>query len=443
MSDEILWINHAGYELRADGVRIVHDPWLEGLAFDNGWALVSETRYRYDDFAGVDYIWLSHEHPDHFVPHVLRKIPPAVRATITVLFQRRRDRRVVDFCRDLGFAVQELDDGRRVVLKNGVAVTCGVVDDDSWLFVETSRHSYFNANDCIAPDWAAVAERLPRPVDVLLTQFSYANWAGNPGDHTSMAAFANAKLAEMDQQIAAFRPKVLIPFASFVWFCRDENFHLNEGINHIDRIYDRFCLAITTVILYPGDIFRLGEPNDASRAVERYLRDWNAHQRPLAIAEPPVALPELKALSERQQDELHKRNALWLLRPLAWLGYLKPVAIYLRDLGVGIRYSMFGGIVEEGIARTDCDTEFGSGSFANMLRNGYGYGTLNVNGRLLDLKPGGYRRLSPHFAVARQNEQGFGFPAMLLRDDYVMAHLRRVVRHLGGARLRKRNAISA
>jgi L-ascorbate metabolism protein UlaG (beta-lactamase superfamily) len=432
MSDEILWINHAGYELRADGVRIVHDPWLDGLAFDNGWALVSESRYRYDDFTGVDYIWLSHEHPDHFAPHVLRNIPAAVRATITVLFQRRRDRRVVDFCRQLGFVTQELDDGRRVVLKNGVAVTCGVVDDDSWLFVETSQRTYFNANDCIAPNWAAIARRLARPVDVLLTQFSYANWAGNPGDRARMAAFANAKLLEMEQQIAALRPTLLIPFASFVWFCREENFHLNEGVNRIDRVYERFRSTIATAVLYPGDTFRLGEPGDAESAVERYLRDWNAHQEPLTIQESAVTIDELKVLSQRHQDELRGRNALWLLRPLAWIGYLQPVAVYLSDLGVGLRYGMFGGILDDRVARSDCEVEFRSTSFANMLRNGYGYGTLNVNGRFRELKPGGYGRLSPHFAVARQNEQGFNFPGMLLRNDYVVAHLRRVVRYLAG-----------
>jgi L-ascorbate metabolism protein UlaG (beta-lactamase superfamily) len=43
--DEFLWINHAGYELRSAGVRIVYDPWLIGRAFADSWALVSETAY--------------------------------------------------------------------------------------------------------------------------------------------------------------------------------------------------------------------------------------------------------------------------------------------------------------------------------------------------------------------------------------------------------------
>ena len=111
MTDEIRWINHAGYELRTNGVRIVHDPWTDGLAFADGWALVSPTAYTTEDFSGVDYIWFSHEHPDHFSPALLRKIPEDARATITILYQKTRDHRVVDYCRKLGFAIQELEDG--------------------------------------------------------------------------------------------------------------------------------------------------------------------------------------------------------------------------------------------------------------------------------------------------------------------------------------------
>lgn len=48
MTNQIIWINHAGYELRIGGIRIVHDPWIDGLAFDNGWSLISPSVYKPD-----------------------------------------------------------------------------------------------------------------------------------------------------------------------------------------------------------------------------------------------------------------------------------------------------------------------------------------------------------------------------------------------------------
>src|ERR1700759_3968396 len=109
MPDRIRWINHAGFELQTEGIRLVIDPWLAGLAFNKSWALLSKTQYQPNDFAGVDYIWFSHEHPDHFSPASLRSVPAAIRADITVLFQATRDGRVAKYCRELGFKeVREL-----------------------------------------------------------------------------------------------------------------------------------------------------------------------------------------------------------------------------------------------------------------------------------------------------------------------------------------------
>jgi UDP-MurNAc hydroxylase len=422
MSDTIRWINHAGYELRAGATCIVHDPWLQGLAFSKGWALLSPTAaVSFDD---VDYIWISHEHPDHFSPASLKEIAPHDRGRITVLYQQTRDGRVLEFCRKLGFQVQELPDRQRVPLRDGIAITCGRSGGDSWSFLETPEHTYFNANDCVTVPWRKVAGSLTRPVDVLLTQFSYANWVGNPGENSLMALAAVEKIEEMQNQIAALRPKMMVPFASYVWFCREDNFHLNEEANRIDRIFAQFRELLPTVILYPGDIWRVGEDFDSERSVERYLADWRSHGAPLALPDESRNLAEIDALSERQQAALKKKNTLWPLRALAYFGYLAPIGIYLWDLQIGIKYSMFGGVLASGIERGKCDLEISSDSFAAMLANGYGYATLLVNGRLRELTPGALRALGRHFAVAAQNERGNSFPGMLLQLDYLRPRFR-------------------
>src|SRR5690348_5148883 len=105
---KITWVNHASFVASSDGVSLICDPWIEGPASDNGWSLLSKTRFRYEDFAGISHIWFSHEHPDRFSPPNVREIPSDLRKNITVLFHETRDKRVLKFCKSLGFNTEEL-----------------------------------------------------------------------------------------------------------------------------------------------------------------------------------------------------------------------------------------------------------------------------------------------------------------------------------------------
>ncbi|MBK6706223.1 MAG: MBL fold metallo-hydrolase [Sphingomonadales bacterium] len=427
MTAEITWINHAGFELTAGGLKIVHDPWLVGTAFDNGWSLLSKTVFNADDFADVDYIWFSHEHPDHFSVPSIKSIPQEYRGKITVLFQETKDKRVVKFCEKAGFRVLELKNGVRTNLNDQVAVTCGaVLGRDSWLFTETPDATIFNANDCVGVNWEAVAAELPRDVDVLMTQFSFANWVGNPGDHDRMRQAAEEKLHAMQAQIDVFKPHIVMPFASYVWFSHEKNFHMNEHANKIGMVAEKIGQHVDVVILYPGDRYKVGEPNDNSTAIARYEADGAQHQAPLRTEEASIVVADLIALSQKEQKRIRKENWMWALTPLKSTRLFEPISIYLDDLGEGISYSMFGGILSTGLRVDECDMSCSSASFAGMLRNGYGYSTLMINARYVELRPGVADRLSRHFAIAARNEEGDYIPGLLLRRDYVIFQLRRL-----------------
>ena len=72
---KIQFVNHSSFIVEHEGVRIISDPWLEGRVFNNGWDLISKSKFMYDDFKEIQYIWFSHEHPDHFFPPNLKLIP--------------------------------------------------------------------------------------------------------------------------------------------------------------------------------------------------------------------------------------------------------------------------------------------------------------------------------------------------------------------------------
>jgi UDP-MurNAc hydroxylase len=263
---------------------------------------------------------------------------------------------------------------------------------------------------------------------VLLTQFSYAAWVGNPGEIESMRRAAREKRQQMDMQIAAFQPRFLIPFASFVWFCRTDNFHLNDGINSIADIYaayrdgGRKC-----VVLYPGDVWSVGQEFASERSVERYTADMAAHRQPVDLQTPATTMEQLEGLSRAQQEKLGKENALWALRPLVWAGVMKPVRIYIRDLGIGITYSCVDGIVERGVARELCDIELSTDSLSDIFKVGYASDTLLVNGRFREIRPGGRFVFLRNFMVPRYNDHGEYVPGLLVKPSFLKQHLGKLV----------------
>ena len=70
MNSTVKLINHASAKINVDGISIISDPWYDGSVFHKGWKLIhelplEETKKHLEK---TDYIYVSHEHPDHFSP---------------------------------------------------------------------------------------------------------------------------------------------------------------------------------------------------------------------------------------------------------------------------------------------------------------------------------------------------------------------------------------
>jgi hypothetical protein len=236
-SVRIEFVNHASVILHFGEVHLISDPWLEGTAFNDSWKLLAETRFKYEDFRNITHIWFSHEHPDHFSPPNIQKISAEDRARITVLYRATADRKVVSFCRQLGFKhVIELRPRQWFELGTGLKCLCYPYHDDSALAVKAGRQVVLNINDCVVRDREAATslKQLIGNLDVLLTQFSYASYAGETREERRR--HAERKYREMPIQAEVFSPTYVIPFASYVWFCHEENYHMNDGVNRIDDV---------------------------------------------------------------------------------------------------------------------------------------------------------------------------------------------------------------
>ena len=301
---KITYVNHAGFVIEHAGTAVLCDPWLHGRAFSGSQELVSATRLT--RFEGIQYLWLSHEHPDHFSPASILGIPAAVRAEITVLYQRTADGVLRRFCEAAGFRrVLELDP-RPFTLGPGFSLLCEhFMGGDSWACFRAGDVVVLNTNDCVLDrdeQLAPIVRRVDR-ADVLLTKFSYAAWAGNPDQRDVRVKAAQRKLDALERQVRCFRPRFTIPIASQFLFCHEENHYLNDSINTPGDAARRLRERTTTtpIVLQPGDAWSFGEAWDSSGPIAGHRRDLEAKLRRIG-EEPgylgkasPVPLPRLHA----------------------------------------------------------------------------------------------------------------------------------------------------
>lgn len=83
-------VNHACCKVQTNSLGILFDPWTEGPAFNFGWDLLVPTPLQFDEImSGVAFIWISHEHPDHFSPAFLSQVAKLVRTELQFFFRKR------------------------------------------------------------------------------------------------------------------------------------------------------------------------------------------------------------------------------------------------------------------------------------------------------------------------------------------------------------------
>lgn len=429
------FVNHASYVLDApkQGVRLLTDPWLEGNAFNNGWGLLAKTKFRYEDFGSITHLWFSHEHPDHFSPPILKKIPEEARKKITVLFQRTDDHKVVEFCRKVGFkAVEELPLDRPVELAPGFEVVCGSTAgyEDSWLFTRTPEGTHLNLNDCWIIDrreLQAIKQRIGGQVDLLATQFSVSAWDGNADEVDRLREGARGMLDKALVQCEVLAPRWVLPFASFIWFCHEENAFMNQAFLGIDEVEMALRTRSQPVLMYPGDVWTIGEPHDNAAALDR----WRAEQASLpgrAPVKPPTVPPETLIESSRSfckalvdGSDRSRVKARWAAQAfrrsgdrrslparLVDLVQLRPASttIWVSDHNAAYRFDPEQGLVPAAVEAAACDVRLGSESLHFAFKFLWGGQTLAINGRFQERERDSRDVLFGYFNMAGSRNAG-------------------------------------
>ena len=393
---KIEFVNHASLIVSNDDVQLIMDPWLDGDAFNGGWRHISETKLKYSEFKKITHIWFSHEHPDHFSPKNIFCIPPEVRKGITVLFQETVDKKVSKFCLKAGFKkVIELSQDNPFEVGDDFSIMCNpYVGDDSYAYLHVNGYGILNLNDCVVDSRKKALEIKRRcgKVDVLLTQFGYADKVGNREDIILREEASSEKVRRIVDQNSVFKPNFIIPFASYIYFCHSENAYMNEGFFSIDRVFAELskCYVDNLVIMYPGDNWIVGQEwNDNSVSITKYIKDLAESLDKELNYSINIPLEDLIAESTKYASKLKDYYGVSYFSKLSEVN----LAIVLTDLNVKVTLNGLRGLLQlTDNSVSTFDVQMSSESLYFALKNLFGFDTLDVNARYQTLSPSGKQR---------------------------------------------------
>ena len=358
--------------VEASGVKILTDPWLVDGEYFGAWAHYPPYDFDPGRFADVDFIYISHIHPDHCSRKTLALLPRCV----PVLVHAYASGFLRANLEALGFRVFELPHNQPTELKNGVSInilaadncdpalcgrffgcpsgekTLGSAQIDSLSVIDDGRHVALNVNDCpfdLAQASLALVKQMYTNIDLLLTGYSGAGPYPqcfpqlSPAERDRAAAAKKHQFLHQGERfITAIEPRFYMPFAgTYTLSGKLARLNSHRGVpgleeackffqrpeSHIDCDRSR-CIALSsggTIDLASGEChlphFPIGR-----RAKERYLAEVLA-PRPLDYeAFPRPSIDELLALVPKAWERMERKRRQ--------LGLETPTRV-LVDLGNG------------------------------------------------------------------------------------------------------------
>ena len=341
---EIRLISHASVVISTD-VSIWTDPWLFGKAFNDSWSLLPEPAMDESLYESVDYIFISHEHPDHFHIPTLKSLPEEFKSRVTILFQENNSDKVFKALNRLGYPnTRALPHDKVVELTPETKVYCYQNGSmDSGLGVMSGGKTVFNINDCEIneKDCKRIRRSLGK-IDVALNQFSIAGYSGYVDREKHLPGQAEGVLKKMLSNHIDLQAAVTIPFASFIYFSSEDNCYINQYGNKPQDAYDYFVShGQKMAVLFPGDTYAVGTEHDSTSALERFRSIYSDESAFSIDKSVPKSLDEIQTAYQKLAAHLHDKYPKFLLRRL------KPVTVKIPDLDTTVTFSVADGELRE------------------------------------------------------------------------------------------------
>ena len=303
---------------------------------------------------------------------------------------------------------------------------------DSGLVIKTSDKTIINVNDCQFEDDLACKNllKITGECDILMTQFSYASWKGGVKNVAWRKLAAREKIDIMKLQASHLKPKVVIPFASFIYFSNKANFYLNDAHNTPSDILQGFVDTDVKVnIMMPYEVLDdLAGDMDNIKSMEFWSNANQLLEKKILNEYEEVSIEQLKDTFIKYQERVFKNNARWfmlLARYLSPIPAFRPVVIKIVDLDVNLRLDLFSKLLSE--TSSQPDVSMTSECFNFLMSNTFGFDTLTVNGCFEEEQNSGFSKLARSFALENLNNMGVEFrPSIIFNFNLIIMFIRRL-----------------
>jgi len=320
-------IGHSALFVETSGPTILVDPWLAGSCYWRSWWHFPPTGDVEPEWLSPDYLYLTHDHFDHFHYPSIRRLDRRTRVLVPKFG--------IDFMegefRRLGFEqITEIPHGRVLELAPGVRVGSYQYGfDDTLLVVADGDTSIWDVNDCKirGRPLRKIVRRFGRP-DVALKSHSFAQ--GYPNCYTADDRRDLGRITKQTfiddfcEAIDEIQPRAAVPFASMVGFLHPETRHCNEFLvtpPEVKEAYETTRPGSSTdvVTMAPGDSW------DSDAGFTRAEFDWYAKRDEHLDELADIAAPAI-ARSRHEESELALAFSEFAAFFRAFLKGLPPLA---------------------------------------------------------------------------------------------------------------------
>ncbi|WP_454753185.1 Rieske 2Fe-2S domain-containing protein [Cupriavidus necator] len=316
------FLGHNGFLVESSTEYLAIDPWLtDNGAFHGSWFQYPKNHHLQAEFIETSqrkkgWIYISHEHQDHFDVDTLSKIG---RDAVFVI-PRFRDDALRSEIDKLGFQYIELLDGQPSLMSAWLTLTCFVsdigVNHDSALLIETPAFSFFNQNDCKIFDRL---DQLPRSITYYSVQFSGATW--HPVCYENYSESERAELSKeksikkLDNVVGAMqrlKPRFFIPAAGpaiFPFLPLPLSYGVGNIFIHQPELHQYLLRANIENILYPRPGDEINELTAREPIAPPRERDILDYKKDIADRWEGLAIDFSK---EKLIDEINNRlDQIW------------------------------------------------------------------------------------------------------------------------------------
>ncbi len=413
----IQFINHASIYLNDGETGLLTDPWYSGGAFNNGWELLYENNDTEIKkiLEKTQYIWISHEHPDHFSVDFFKNYKNLIiTKNIKIIFQNTKDKRVCNFLQNCKINFIELDDFKKFDLSNDFSLFIKKYDFyDSALFINLKGIKIFNLNDCPVKSTHELNQIKKKngSCDILLTQFSYAAWKGGKENVKWRKKAAEEKLNIIKKQAQILNTKTVIPFASFIRFSNIYNDYLNDSVNTPNVTKNKLKgLNSEIVFMRPYEIQYLNNIKQDEATLQYWEELYvNKKKASLYSKNKIYNVEEINLEFIKYCERIYSKNSKTIIKilfTLKFFGIFQILNIYLKDLDKTLSINIIKRKIDYA-EKSKADIEMFSNSLVFIFKYSYGFDTLTVNGCFEEKNKNGFSKMSKLFALENLNNLGY------------------------------------